>query len=437
MPSSKEFSLDGSSRLADPELVETQRTPTEPDPTRPAVLGIFAAWRLQAYGCAVAVLYAVLLLHLYHDGVWLVDGNGVPVYIDFTCAYVAGLQVLHGQIGSLFDPAEFLKVQTAFVGLGVLYTTWQYPPTYFLVLAPLALLPYAAAFLTWNTATLLGCMAAVYAIVPRLPAIALVLASPFTVWNFWAGQNGFLTASLFGAALLFLERYPVIAGVFVGSLTYKPQFGVLFPIALAASRQWRAFASAAAAIILLAGMSAAAFGPEVWALFPRELTGFTIGALDADAQTHTRDYWGLIQTVYGLVRYLGGSAALAWFAQGLTTVGLAALVWLVWRSRAHYPLKAATLSAAALIATPYAFAYDMAAIAIPVAFLAQDQMRDGLRRGEQTVLLMLFAASFVVFATLGRTPLGPVIVLALLYLILRRIRGSVQQSDGPGLAKNF
>ena len=51
-----------------------------------------------------------------------------------------------------------------------------------------------------------------------------------------------------------------------------------------------------------------------------------------------------------------------------------------------------TLSAAALIATPYAFAYDLAAIAIPVAFLASDQIRCGLLRGEQTIMIALFGA---------------------------------------------
>ncbi len=85
---------------------------------------------------------------------------------------------------------------------------------------------------------------------------------------------------------------------------------------------------------------------------------------------------------------------------------MAVIVWLVWRSRVRYALKAAALSAAALIATPYAFAYDLAAIAVPVAFLAQDQIDRGLLRGEQTTLLALFAASLVVFAMAGKAPAG-------------------------------
>jgi hypothetical protein len=105
---------------------------------------------------------------------------------------------------------------------------------------------------------------------------------------------------------------------------------------------------------------------------------------------------------------------------------------MVWRSAARYALQAAALSSAALIATPYAFAYDMAAIAIPTAFLAKDQMSCGLLRGEQTILLALFGAclaALVIFGdspyrtTFGSVPLGPVVVVTLLGLILRRTVG--------------
>src|ERR1044071_54046 len=48
-----------------------------------------------------------------------------------------------------------------------------------------------------------------------------LLASPFGAWNLFAGQSGFLTASLLGAALLLLERQPVLAGGFIACLTFK------------------------------------------------------------------------------------------------------------------------------------------------------------------------------------------------------------------------
>ena len=148
--------------------------------------------------------------------------------------------------------------------------------------------------------------------------------------------------------------------------------------------------------------------------------------------------WGLLQTVYGLGRYLGGGAAPAWAAQAVTTVGVAIIVGLIWRSEVRYALKAATLSAATLIATPYAFAYDLAAIAIPIAFLASDQIRCGLLRGEQTILLALFGtvlAVLVIFAdrpvgtTFGSVPLGPVMMIIFLGVALRRAFCRGEQSS--------
>jgi hypothetical protein len=61
----------------------------------------------------------------------------------------------------------------------------------------------------------------------------------------------------------------------------------------------------------------------------------------------------------------------------------------------------AILSGAALLATPYAFAYDIAAIVIPAAFLASDQLKRGLLHGEKTMWIVMFGAPLAVLATLG------------------------------------
>ena len=360
---------------------------------------IFTNQWLQLFGYAFAALYLLYFVILYRAGTWIVGSTGLPIYTDFGVWWAAGLQALHGNPAPLYDPAEFAKIQSALFGAGeAFYPNWpSYPPTFFLVLAPLALLPYRWAFITWDVATLLGCAAIVYLIVRRRAAIALTLAAPFSAWNFLAAQNGFLTASLLGGSLLFLERRPVLAGLFIGCLTYKPQYGILFPVALLASSQWRAIASAAATAAVLIGASVALFGAEVWAAFPH---GFAVqGELSLGADPDSN--WDYLQTAYGLVRSLHGPAHLAWLVQGLVTVGGAATVWIIWRSRVCYALKAAILSAAALLATPYAFAYDMAAIVIPAAFLASDQLRRGLLPGEKALWIILFGAPLAVLVTLG------------------------------------
>jgi hypothetical protein len=415
-------------RVADmSNAVESHRKAADLDRKPWRHVDIFNSRWLQSFGYAFAALYLVYFVILYRAGSWIVGSTGLPIYTDFAAWWAAGMQALHGNPAALYDPDQFAKIQSALFGPAeAFYPNWpSYPPTFFLVLAPLALLPYRGAFITWDVVTLLGCIAVVYLIVRRRAAIALTLAAPFSAWNFLAAQNGFLTASLLGASLLFLERRPVLAGVFMGCLTYKPQYGILFPVALVASRQWRAIASAAVTAAVFAGASIALFGAEVWAAFPH---GFAVqGELSLGADPDSN--WGYLQTAYGLIRSLHGPAKLAWLVQGLVALGGAAIVWKSWRSRVRYELKAAILSAGALLATPYAFAYDMAAIVVPAAFLAADQLSRGFLQGEKTTWIVLFGAPLAVLVTLGDnaggttfggTPVSLFAALVLFCVIVRR-----------------
>jgi arabinofuranan 3-O-arabinosyltransferase len=398
---------------------------------------IFNSRWLQSFGFAFAMLYVLYFVIVYRAGSWIVGSTGLPIYTDFAVFWAAGTQTLHGNPAALYDSGEFMKVQAALFPLGdASYPSWSsYPPTFLLVLAPLALLPYRFAFITWDMVTLLGCIAVVYLIVRRRAAIALALAAPFTAWNFIAAQNGFLTASLLGASLLFLDRRPMMAGAFIGCLTYKPQFGILFPVALIASHQWRAIASAGVTVALLAAGSVTLFGTELWAGFPHALAAQ--GELNLLAGPESN--WGYLQSAYGLIRSLHGPTQLAWLLQGLVTLGGAVIVWIVWRSRVCYELKAAILSAAALLATPYAFAYDMAAIVIPAAFLATDQLSRGLLRGEKTMWIVLFGAPLAVLATLGDNAGGttfggtPVCLFATLMLFCVILRRVLRSSGKPSI----
>ena len=225
--------------------------------------------------------------------------------------------------------------------------------------------------------------------------------------------------------MLFLERRPALAGVFIGTLAYKPQFGVLLPVALLTARKWRAIASAAITVILLVVVSVALYGTDVWAKFPREIS--TQAALNLLADPNSQ--WGYLQSVYGLVRTLGGGATLASLGQAVTAFGVTIVVWFVWRSQLTFSLKAATLSTAVLLCTPYIFAYDMAAIAVPAAFLARNQLRYGVLKGELITMIGLFAATLLallmfrdppVAVTFGSLPIGPAVSLVILGLILRR-----------------
>src|SRR5216683_8135079 len=114
----------------------------------------------------------------------------------------------------------------------------------------LALLPYLAAFVTFQIVTL----AFYIAVVQRILRVSgwtwciPLLAFPSVFWAVGLGQNAFLTAALFGLGTLLIDDRPMLAGVAFGLLCYKPHFGLLVPVALFAGRRWSAFLAAAATV---------------------------------------------------------------------------------------------------------------------------------------------------------------------------------------------
>jgi hypothetical protein len=96
----------------------------------------------------------------------------------------------------------------------------------------------------------------------------------------------------------------------------------------------------------------------------------------------------------------------------------AAGVAAVWRSRAAYEIKAANLGAAALLATPYLYIYDLPVLAVPLAYL--------LRLGGKTGFLSYEASGIVLCCLLlllfpfVKVPVGFAAVLIVAVLAARR-----------------
>jgi len=97
--------------------------------------------------------------------------------------------------------------------------------------------------------------------------LLLALAYPAVFINLGHGHNGLLTAALIAGALTQLDRRPLIAGILIGLLAYKPQFGLLIPLVLAVSGRWRVFVAASVTVAALALAVTLAFGVDVWTAF--------------------------------------------------------------------------------------------------------------------------------------------------------------------------
>jgi hypothetical protein len=263
--------------------------------------------------------------------------------------------------------------------------------------------------------------ATVRMIVGARVGILLALGFPAALWNAVAGQNGFLTAALIGATLSLIERRPVAAGVCLGLLSYKPQFGLLFPIALLAGRCWRTIAAAAATVIAMIAVSTLAFGIASWRAFFEWMpvtSRIVLGEGRAD--------WNRLQSVFGFIRSHGGGETFAWSAQIWLAVVLAAAVAWLWHGRQPFALKAAGLVAASLLATPYVYTYDLVILAIPVAFLVRLGLTQGFLPGEDIGLLV--AALSLLCFPYQAAHIGLAVVLVVAALIARHILSSRAQN---------
>jgi hypothetical protein len=129
--------------------------------------------------------------------------------------------------------------------------------------------------------------------------------------------------------------------------------------------------------------------------------------------------WNKLQSVFGLVRALGGGEGLAWMIQGGVTVAIAAaLVWM-WRSDAPFCLKAAALAVGAVLVTPYVFAYDLVVLAVPVAFLLRFCLARGFLRSEG--LWLAAAGALLLSYIVATTQVGLAASLIVALLIARRV----------------
>jgi hypothetical protein len=333
----------------------------------------FADWldrrRIQR-GCAALLVLEIAIFLILIAGThgWIVPLEHATT-TDFASFYAAGALANAGTPQLAYDQAAHYAMEQAVTAPGIEYQYFNYPPVYLILCAALASLPYLVAFVLFIAATLLFYLAVARRILDdrSVTALLVLLSFPMLFWTIGLGQNAFLTAALFGMATLLIDRRPIAAGLLFGLLCYKPHFGLLVPVALAAGGYWRGFAAAAISAGSLALVSLLLFGWETW-------HGFfvTAGASHTIYESGRILFTGFTNP-FGAVRLLGGPVGLAYAVQGAAALLATALVFIVWRWRLSLPIRAAMLAAATLVAAPVAIFYDLMLGTIAACWLMRDQ----------------------------------------------------------------
>src|SRR6266403_591867 len=358
---------------------------------------------------------------------WIFDEKGLGIPTDFVNVWSAGRLVLDGHAAQAYDWDIQKQVQVAVLGQSYEGNfAWHYPPPFLFVASLLAHFPYAVAFIGWAAISFVPYLAVMRAIVGRPFGWLLAAAFPVVLTNTLVGQNGFLTASLIGATLYLLPMRPVLSGICLGLLSYKPQYGLLFPLVLIAASQWTVFAAAAIVAVAMAALSWLAFGTESWQAFFHWLPMFSQAFL-----TEGKAPWWKLQSLFARVRFFSGTEQLAWILQWIMTAIVGVGLALMWRSPVRYSLKAAALAAGTLLTTPYLFMYDTMVLAIAVAFLVRVGLNTGFRRYELPALACALAL-IVTFILMG-VPVGLGAALIVAALILRRAGPWWRREQAPSL----
>jgi alpha-1,2-mannosyltransferase len=376
---------------------------------------------------------------------WQTSGPGVAkVSGDFVSFWTAGKLALSGHAVDAYREQPHYAMQLALHGdNGWGYVAFFYPPFFLLLCAVFALFSYLPALCLWLASTCLCYAAALRGLLPKglrggEPIWMLFLGYPAVMVNTGFGQNGFLSAALLGGAGVWLDRRPDLAGVCLGCLAYKPQLGIVVPLALLVAGRWRCFGVAAATVLALATAATLAFGTDIWPAFFTGMSEARHNWMERPNPLYLK-YW---ITVYGAVRLHGGLLVLAYAAQAVTSViAVSLLVWALLRRPAGARsgrAEVAAIAACVPFCSPFMLEYDLLILAVPMAWLLGEALRDGFRRGEIAALTAAYLAPvlFKITAFDNALKLSVIAAAALLFaVVLRRCATpTVAAADDPGVA---
>ncbi len=253
---------------------------------------------------------------------------------------------------------------------------YLYPPYFALILAPLAALPFDAAYLVWTALNCLLLICSLYLLeqycgLGKRAALALRLASvcflPVFV-TLLQGQVSILLLLLLVLVFFALRRGTrgeILAGVLLACALIKPQYVVPVLLVLALRRQWRLLGSFMATAAVLFGLPMLIFGPSISGGYLRAL--------------HAASSWSMH------AQYIGfgpeGNQSFAGAAQQLlpalpATIAFATLCLLVLGLLGWVALRAPNQEVAlgmavvvALLISPHVFIYDLALLLLPAVIV--------------------------------------------------------------------
>jgi hypothetical protein len=348
---------------------------------------------------------------------------------DFLNLWMYGRAALDGDPARFYDVATYNDELARLVGPGYPGQNWPNPPTALVVMMPFGWLAFFPALAAWFAVSLLAFSLAGRREISDLRTLAVVLVSPAALLCVMSGQSSFLTTAALLAIFAWLDRRPLIAGVLIGVLTVKPQLGVLFPFALAASGRWRVFACAAGTALLLLAASIALGGFEGWQDYITKALPLQRDVLADAAGTAMPFHPTIFMNVRGLVgNRIGEMIQFGFTLAAITAVSVA----FHYRGRGDRRLLQALFFACTVCASPYMGAYDLLPLTFAAVALISEAKLDA--KGRRIAQLVFWTPALqLLFGNLQIPGPGFIAPLFAGYLLQKLFLASDRQA-GPAVA---
>ncbi len=366
--------------------------------------------------------------------------TGYPPGSDFWQFWAAARLVLSGMPEGPYQPAAITAAMQDISNItqGVQSSPLYYPPLYLMWLAPFGLLPYFPAYLVFFTVGFLLFLASLYFWCRDWRITSMMLLFFGIHLNLMMGQNGLITAALFGFALYFLERSPLTSGIFFASLFFKPQLCLLIPIVLLAHRDKDVFRYTLLAGLVYMSASIILFGFLPWldSLSAMTTANGTLGGMTGLLLRNPSFFAFLrLSGLDGYLRDLFFSdhvtfLAVAMLFHVILAVGVVGVVVWVWRKSGLLRLKVSALACGTLLVTPFLYEYDQALMVWPILMLTLEALRSRFTWVEIMVLPLAMTWPVLVqkIPQFVGLQLGFVMPVILLTLTLRRVKNELKES---------
>jgi hypothetical protein len=351
--------------------------------------------RVRAHAALLGiVLWGAYAINIATAG--LIDREGQLKGADFLHFYVLGNIARMHASGMLYDaPGQAALAQHLIHQTPNETYLPVYGPQFSLLFLPFAGLPYGWAAASWMLMSALAyaiCCWLVLRTCPRLQddrTTIFVVAAAFPGFFFMvaSGQNSALALIAFTAAYFgFRTKRPFLAGMALGLLMYKPQFGVMAAVLFVLTLEWKVVAGA---VITGAGQVTAGvlyYGRSALQAYYEGLRHINQNA--SALEPHLDRMHGL-KSFWQMLLPWHGAASLLYALSALTVIVIT--VW-CWKSKARFELRYAVFLLGTALVDPHLTDYDLVILVPGLLFVGEYFLLSEQSMERDTARLLTYAA---------------------------------------------